>query len=119
MHWMRTSTMFASRSTPRNPVKQGSETESGMYKYVPSTYEYKHGTYFVHTVFVLVCTQYVLSTYSVQGYARGIPRLLRRSDIAVLQLGLLPSTNSVHTWYGTVLCWYVLCYSAIPPSTGL
>jgi hypothetical protein len=52
--------------------------------------------------------------YSVQGYARSIPRLQRHSDVTVLQLGLLPGTNSVHTWYGTVLQWYILCYSMKP-----
>jgi hypothetical protein len=30
--------MFASHSTPQNPVKQGSEAEAGMYKYIPNTY---------------------------------------------------------------------------------
>jgi hypothetical protein len=64
--------------------------------------------YSVCTVHILVCTQYVLSTYSVQGYARCIPRLQRRSDVAVLRLCLLPSKDSVHTWKGTVLYWCVL-----------
>jgi hypothetical protein len=53
-------------------------------------------------------------TYSVQGYSCSIPRLQRHSDVTVLQLGLLQSTNSVHTWYGTVLQWYILCYSMKP-----
>ncbi len=57
----------------------------------------------LRTEFVPVRTQYVPSTYWVQGYARGIPRLRRRSDVTVLLLGLLRSTNYVHTWYGTVL----------------
>ena len=30
--------MFASRSTPRNPVKLGSEAKAGMYKYILGTY---------------------------------------------------------------------------------
>ena len=55
--------------------------------------------------------QYVLSTYSVQDYAHGIPRL---GDVEVLRLGLLWSTSSVHTWYGTLLHWYTTCYSTVP-----
>jgi hypothetical protein len=43
----------------------------------------------VCTQYILLCTQYVLSAYSVQGYARCITRLLRCSDVAVLQLGLI------------------------------
>ena len=54
---------------------------------------------------------YVLSTYSVQDYAHGIPRL---GDVEVLRLGLLWSTSSVHTWYGTLLHWYTTCYSTVP-----
>ncbi len=69
----------------------------------------------VHTKYILVhiwvCTEYILSTYSVQGYACCIPRLWRSSDVEVLQLSLLWSTNSVHTWYGTLLHWYTTCYS--------
>ncbi len=65
-------------------------------KYMLVQLQYKLSTY------ILVCTEYVLSTYSVKGYALCISRLLRRSDVTVLRLCLLQSTNSVHTWYGTV-----------------
>jgi hypothetical protein len=118
----------------------GSEAEEGMYKYIPSTYKYKHSIYWgrtqysyapghapgistyqvhacttkVHTQYILVCTEYVLSTYSVQGYACCIPRLQRCSDVTVLLISLLQSTNSVHTWYGTVLQLYVLRYRTKP-----
>ncbi len=37
--------MFASHSTPLNPVRQVSEAEAVMYKYIPSTYKYKHSMY--------------------------------------------------------------------------
>jgi hypothetical protein len=72
------------------------------YWYILSIYLVYSSVYWVHT-------QYILST--------GLCQL--RSDVAVLLLGLLPSTNSVHTWYGTVLYWWVLCYSTIPPCTAL
>jgi hypothetical protein len=52
-----------------------------------------------------VRTPYVLST--------GLYPL--RSDVAVLLLGLLPGTNSVHTWYGTVLYPSIGAYYAIVP----
>ncbi len=71
-------------------------------------------TEYVHTQYVLSTYYYVRSTYSVQGYVLGIPRLQRCSHVAVQQLGLLQSTNSVHTWYGTVLQWYVLRYHTKP-----
>ncbi len=71
-------------------------------------------TEYVHTQYVLSTYYYVLSTYSVQGYAQGIPRLLRSNAITVLLLCLLQSTNSVHTWYGTVLQWYILRYHMKP-----
>ncbi len=80
------------------------------YKYILTTmtYLYNYSTYSVCTSMYWVHTQYILSTYSVQDYALAIPRLQCSSEVAVLLLCLLWSTNTVHTWYGTVLQWYVL-----------
>ncbi len=71
--------------------------------------EYVHSTYSVHTSMYWVCTEYVLSTGLCPLYIA----------VAVLLLGPLPSTNSVHTWCDTVLYWCVLFYSTIPPCTAL
>jgi hypothetical protein len=106
--------MFASRSTPWNPVRQVSEAEAVLRS--SSTYQVHTSTTKVHTKYILVCTVYVLSTYSVQDYARCIPRLC---NVEVLQLCLLWSTNSVHTWYGTLLHWYTTCYSTVQPCSAL
>ncbi len=51
-----------------------------------------------------VHTQYILSTWLCPLH----------SDVTVLLLCLLLSTNSVNTWYGTVLHWYTTCYSTEP-----
>ncbi len=87
--------MFASRSIPQNPVRQVSETEA-----VTSTYQVHTSTNTVRIQYILVCTVYVLSTYSVQGYAWGIPRLWRQSNCDSVNFGVqaLCILGVAHCW---------------------
>jgi hypothetical protein len=86
--WLSTSmlTLHSSKSCKAGLRSRSSHVQVHT-KYIPVQYS----TYYVHTKYILVCisTQYLLlRTYSVQGCASGIPRLVALQSCNLVKLGV-------------------------------